>query len=263
MKSTTQRVRSRRRKFASLEDLESRQLLTCDLGDSPGLVADLDCDDAVGFSDFLLFSDAFGDDVDTPGAGADLDSDGTVGFPDFLMLAENFGRSANDAPAGLSPQICEDPANMVSLLRDLQSGGLGSIGVGGDDGASYGEINQDQIRRMLLQSPTDGPFYMVNLIEFRDQAEYPDGRETDLTGREANNLYDPIPFIQAIGGRPVFIGEVDATTDRRRRTMGSGGDRRVPLPGRILRDDYASRFSGYVDSQRCWPRRKHRHGYAP
>ncbi len=211
MKSTTKNVRSRRRKLPNMEALESRQLLTCDLGVAPSIVADFDCDNEVGFRDFLLLSDTFGDAVDTPGAGADLDSDGMVGFSDFLLLSEDFGRTANDLTAGLTPEICEDPTMLVSLLGDLQSGGLGSIGLGGDDGPSYGEVNQDQIRRMLLQSPTDGPFYMVNLIEFRDQAEYADGRETELTGREANDLYSPTPFIQAIGGRPVFVGEVDAT----------------------------------------------------
>jgi len=203
--------RTRRRRLAKMEDLEARQLLTCDLGVEPNLVADLDCDDTVGFSDFLLLSDAFGDAVEPAGSGADIDGDGTVAFADFLILSENYGRTSNDLTAGLTPEICDDPTMLMSLLGDLQSGGLGSIGLG-DDGPSYGQLNEQQIQRMLLQSPTDGPFYMVNLIEFRDQAEYADGRETNLTGREANQLYNATPYIQAIGGRPVFVGEVDSTT---------------------------------------------------
>ena len=202
--------RTRRRRLAKMEDLEARQLLTCDLGVEPNLVADLDCDDTVGFSDFLLLSDAFGDAVEPAGSGADIDGDGTVAFADFIILSENYGRTSNDLTAGLTPEICDDPTMLMSLLGDFQSGGLGSIGLG-DDGPSYGQLNEQQIQRMLLQSPTDGPFYMVNLIEFRDQAEYADGRETNLTGREANQLYNATPYIHAIGGRPVFVGEVDST----------------------------------------------------
>lgn len=31
----------------------------------------------------------------------------------------------------------------------------------------------------------NGPIYMLNLLKFRENAEYPDGRDTDLTGAEA------------------------------------------------------------------------------
>jgi hypothetical protein len=35
----------------------------------------------------------------------------------------------------------------------------------------------------LAASDDDGPFFMVNLIVFRDEAVYADGRPTDLTGK--------------------------------------------------------------------------------
>ena len=35
----------------------------------------------------------------------------------------------------------------------------------------------------------DGPFVMVNLLKFKERAEYPDGSEPDLTGREAYGRY--------------------------------------------------------------------------
>ena len=38
----------------------------------------------------------------------------------------------------------------------------------------------EQIAAMLEPGP-DGPIYMVNLLKFKDHAEYEDGRETDLT----------------------------------------------------------------------------------
>ena len=107
--------RTRRRRLAKMEDLEARQLLTCDLGVEPNLVADLDCDDTVGFSDFLLLSNAFGKAVDPAGSGADIDGDGMVAFEDFAILSENFGRTANDLTAGLTPEICED------VMRDFKN----------------------------------------------------------------------------------------------------------------------------------------------
>ena len=54
-------------------------------------VGDLDGDNLVGFSDFLILSANFGQTVESTDDG-DLDEDGTVGFADFLLLSANFGR---------------------------------------------------------------------------------------------------------------------------------------------------------------------------
>ncbi|MEO1270729.1 MAG: hypothetical protein AAFX99_21805, partial [Myxococcota bacterium] len=94
----------------------------------------------------------------------------------------------------LSPTLCDDPSHLAPLLESIQASD-------GDD--AFGGVNEEQLQRMLM-APTDGPFYMFNLIRYRDQAVYPDGRDTDLTGREANALYSPTEFIQAIGARIVF-----------------------------------------------------------
>ena len=64
----------------------------------------------------------------------------------------------------------------------------------------------------MLAAPTEGPFYMVNLIHFRDLAVYADGRDTDLTGEEANALYSPVDFLTAIGARVVFTADVGEVT---------------------------------------------------
>jgi uncharacterized protein (DUF1330 family) len=56
----------------------------------------------------------------------------------------------------------------------------------------------------------DGPIVMVNLLKYKDKAEYPDGRETDLTGQEAYGIYSQrvIQYIQEFGGRIFFSGDV-------------------------------------------------------
>ncbi|MBH0117154.1 hypothetical protein I6E52_09890 [Salinibacterium sp. NG253] len=60
------------------------------------------------------------------------------------------------------------------------------------------------------QPGPEGPIFMVNMLKFRDHAEYPDGRETELTGREAYHLYAKVAeeLIRGIGGEVTFDGDV-------------------------------------------------------
>ena len=105
-------------------------------------------------------------------------------------------------PLELTPDLCDDPSNMALIMASLGCSSLPSFGGG----------NEELLQRMIA-APTEGPFYMVNLIRYREKAEYPDGRETDLTGREANALYAPFEFLAAIGARLVFNSEVSVQID--------------------------------------------------
>ncbi|MCY3950379.1 MAG: DUF1330 domain-containing protein [Acidimicrobiaceae bacterium] len=62
----------------------------------------------------------------------------------------------------------------------------------------------------MMQPGPDGPIYMVNLLKFKDKAEYEDGRETDLTGFEAYQLYGRavLRIIQDYGGEIQFAADV-------------------------------------------------------
>ena len=62
----------------------------------------------------------------------------------------------------------------------------------------------------LMADDSGGPVVMVNLLRFRDKAVYPDGRPTDLTGRQAYNLYAaPMQnFIEKGGGKVLFGGDI-------------------------------------------------------
>ena len=57
----------------------------------------------------------------------------------------------------------------------------------------------------------DVPFLAVNLIKFKEKAEYADGRETDLTGREAYAIYsdEVLGHLAKVGAKPIFGGEVN------------------------------------------------------
>ncbi len=69
--------------------------------------------------------------------------------------------------------------------------------------------SQERIEEMMQPGP-DGPIYMVNLLKFKDNAEYEDGRETDLTGFEAYQLYGRAVsrIIQDYGGEIQFAADV-------------------------------------------------------
>ena len=101
-------------------------------------------------------------------------------------------------PLELRPGLCEDPANMDVLVNSP----------GWDAELESSKLHPEQVARMLAE-PTRGPFHMLNLIKYREQAVYEDGRETDLTGREANALYSPLEFLAAIGASPVFVAAVN------------------------------------------------------
>ncbi|THD35851.1 MAG: DUF1330 domain-containing protein [Sphingomonas sp.] len=56
----------------------------------------------------------------------------------------------------------------------------------------------------------DGPFVMVNLLKFKERADYPDGSEPDLTGREAYGRYGAAvqACLAAVGGKSLYAGTV-------------------------------------------------------
>ncbi len=58
----------------------------------------------------------------------------------------------------------------------------------------------------------DRPIYMVNLLKFKEKAEYEDGRETELSGQEAYGIYgaEVVAHLAKVGGKPVIGGQVTA-----------------------------------------------------
>ncbi len=77
-------------------------------------------------------------------------------------------------------------------------------------GVRYGQINREYAVKMFTMAPEDdGPIWMVNLMSYRDKADYADGRESDISGREADDRYAPLGPLKAIGASPVFVADVD------------------------------------------------------
>ena len=67
-----------------------------------------------------------------------------------------------------------------------------------------------QVEAMMQPGP-DGPIYMLNLLKFREKAEYADGRESDLSGREAYQIYGRAvsEILKDFGGRVILALDVN------------------------------------------------------
>ena len=70
--------------------------------------------------------------------------------------------------------------------------------------------NQEQMAG-FLEGDVDSPIEMVNLLKFKDKAEYDDGKDTDLSGWEAYAIYakEVVEHLKKVGGEQVFFGRVE------------------------------------------------------
>ena len=69
--------------------------------------------------------------------------------------------------------------------------------------------NEKQMEE-VLEEGHDEPIFMVNLLKFKDRAEYPDKRESNLSGKEAYAIYskEVVGHLEKVGGKPIFGSEV-------------------------------------------------------
>ena len=69
--------------------------------------------------------------------------------------------------------------------------------------------NEDQLAG-FLEGDTETPIKMVNLLKFKDKAEYADGRQTNLSGKEVYQIYanEVQGHLEKVGGKSIFFGEV-------------------------------------------------------
>ena len=69
--------------------------------------------------------------------------------------------------------------------------------------------NEEQLAG-FLEGDTETPIKMVNLLKFKDKEEYEDGRETNLSGKEAYKIYadEVLGHLERVGGKYIFFGEV-------------------------------------------------------
>jgi hypothetical protein len=75
----------------------------------------------------------------------------------------------------------------------------------------YGTIDKEYGIHLATRPPEeDGPIYMVNLMKYHEVAQYTDeaGVEKPISGREADDRYNPASILAKIGATIVFVGDV-------------------------------------------------------
>ena len=74
------------------------------------------------------------------------------------------------------------------------------------------QISSDQGQRDLFFASLDpnAPLVMVNLLKFKDKADYPDGRDSDLSGAQAYGIYGEAvaQLIEEVGGKRIHGGMI-------------------------------------------------------
>lgn len=74
---------------------------------------------------------------------------------------------------------------------------------------SFGEINSDTVGRWLHLAPEDdGPVWMLNLMRYRAVADYGDGAERGVSGREADDRYAPVAVLEDLGAVVALFADV-------------------------------------------------------
>ena len=70
--------------------------------------------------------------------------------------------------------------------------------------------NEEQLKG-FGEPGAEGPIYMLNLLKFKDRAEYPDGRATDLTGEQAYAIYSEgvSKLLLLHGGALIFAADIE------------------------------------------------------
>jgi hypothetical protein len=76
-----------------------------------------------------------------------------------------------------------------------------------DEPPRYGAINYPYVATWDSR-PADEPMWALNLMHYRDRADYRDGRPSALTGREADDRYNPFGPLAEVGARIVSVAEV-------------------------------------------------------
>ena len=67
----------------------------------------------------------------------------------------------------------------------------------------------DQAKAFFL-GDDNGPMVMVNLLKFKDKAEYPDGSSPEMTGKQAYAVYGAavMKCLELVGGKEIFSADV-------------------------------------------------------
>lgn len=72
----------------------------------------------------------------------------------------------------------------------------------------YGQLNEPYITTWFERDDPGGPMWALNLMRYRERAEYADGRESALSGMEADDVYAPHEHLRNVGSRIIMMAPV-------------------------------------------------------
>lgn len=72
----------------------------------------------------------------------------------------------------------------------------------------YGQLNESYIASWFARDEPGGPMWALNLMKYREQAEYADGRESSTSGMEADDVYAPHEHLRKVGSRLIMMAPV-------------------------------------------------------
>ena len=73
----------------------------------------------------------------------------------------------------------------------------------------HGRIDFDNVKHLATRPPEeDGPIYMVNLMKYHEVAQYDSTNAPKISGREADDRYNPASILNKIGASIVFVADV-------------------------------------------------------
>jgi hypothetical protein len=76
----------------------------------------------------------------------------------------------------------------------------------------YGRIDKEYGLHLASRpKDEDGPIFMVNLMKYHEVANYEDGQTTAVSGREADDRYNPSSILNKIGADIMFAADVRTT----------------------------------------------------
>jgi uncharacterized protein (DUF1330 family) len=75
------------------------------------------------------------------------------------------------------------------------------------------EPTRDSLQRFVESFPADTPVVMLNLLRFREQAEYADARDPACSGQKAYARYAKLiePLLAAAGGKLLWAGNAQGS----------------------------------------------------
>ena len=72
----------------------------------------------------------------------------------------------------------------------------------------YGQLNEPYVASWFARDEPGGPMWALNLMKYRERAEYADGRESSISGMEADDVYAPHEHLRKVGSRLIMMAPV-------------------------------------------------------